>query len=80
MREFQGGGRSKNAAPQNTHIFGLYSTSKQSHIALSYLGLIIDTKGASLSVTPRNNFNAYSFAKFVNFVQSDMSEFYVCHM
>ena len=38
------------------------------------LGLMVDAKRAFVSVTPLNNFHAYSFDKSVSFVQSDMSE------
>ena len=43
------------------------------------LGLIVGAKRAFLSVTPPNNFCAYSFDKPVSFVQSDMSDFFVRH-
>ena len=38
------------------------------------LGLMVGAKQAFLSVTPPNDFQAYSFNKAVNFVRSDMSE------
>ena len=38
------------------------------------LGLIVGAKRAFLSVTPPNNFCAYSFDRYVSFVQSDMSD------
>ena len=38
------------------------------------LGLMVSAKRAFLSVTPPNDFLAYSFGKSVSFVQSDMSE------
>ena len=80
--------------PKKTGTFGLYSTSKQSHIKVGSknrrlgmgliktlinppsfeFGLMVSAKRAFLSVTPSNDFWAYSFDESVSFVQSDMSE------
>ena len=35
---------------------------------------MVDAKRAFVSVTPPNDFEAYSLDKFVHFVRSDMSE------
>ena len=78
--------------PKKPGTFGLYSTSKQSHIKVGSknrrlwvgliktlinppsfeLGLMVDAKRAFVSVTPPNDFDAYSSDKVVHFVRSDM--------